>query len=138
MTEGIPGARLQHVAMRVRDVQRSLQFYIEGMGFQRCTEFGGSPKIDLGSGTLLELFPLEDEHLLPVEGVIVHFAILTSDCAAAVEVARAAGAKIVMEPKVIDEDSDEFPSRKIAFFEGLEGERIELVEVIQRDCVFGC
>jgi glyoxylase I family protein len=125
----VPTTKLQHVAIRVRDIPRTLKFYIDGLGFKRHTVFGGAPKIEIGEGSFLELFPSDQEAPEDV-GTIVHFAILTDDCDAAVEVARSVGAEVVMEPKYIDQDSEGFPTRRIAFCKGPDGEQIEFVEVV--------
>ena len=62
-------------------------------------------------------------------GSIIHFALRTSDCDAAIERARAAGATVTIEPKSVNIPSEphETPVR-IAFCKGPDGEVIEFFQ----------
>jgi glyoxylase I family protein len=67
----------------------------------------------------------------PPEGAILHYALRTTDCDAALERARAAGATVTMEPKTIPLESE--PQKitiRIAFCKGPDG---ELIEFFQND-----
>jgi glyoxylase I family protein len=63
------------------------------------------------------------------EGSILHFALRTSDCDAALERARAAGAEVTVEPKDVTIDSRPSPTPiRIAFCKGPDGEIIEFFQ----------
>lgn len=135
--EVIPGCGYHHVAIRASDFERTLQFYTEGLGFRPAVRWGqGDGRavlLDTGDGNYMEVFaggkraPGEPAP----EGAILHFAFRTTDCDAAIERARAAGAKVTVEPKTIPLESE--PQKitiRIAFCQGPDG---ELIEFFQND-----
>src|SRR5215210_3455550 len=104
----IPGCGYHHVALRAYDFERTLRFYIDGLGCRLAYQWGEGDKraamLDTGDGNYVEVFaggkraPGE-----PVpEGALLHFALRTRDCDLAIERARAAGAEVTMEPKSLD------------------------------------
>jgi glyoxylase I family protein len=132
----IPGCGYHHVAIRASDFDGTLRFYTEGLGFRVAVGWGQgdgrAALLDTGDGNYMEVFaggkraPGE-----PVpEGAILHYALRTTDCDAAIERARAAGATVTMEPKTLDLDSQPKISIRIAFCRGLDG---ELIEFFQND-----
>ena len=126
----IGGGGFHHLAMTVSDLDKSLSFYVDGLGFKVAKTWGAPEKpaalLDTGDGNYVELFSGRTE---PAgDGMVAHFAIRTDDCTAAIEVARAAGAEVTVEAKNVDIQSDPpFPVR-IAFFKGPDGEIVELFE----------
>ncbi len=64
------------------------------------------------------------------EGALLHFALRTNNCDAALERARAAGATVTMEPKSVTPAHAEEPKQtfRIAFVKGLNGEVIEFFQ----------
>ena len=124
----IPGAGFHHLALISSDFERSLKFYIEGLG---CTYVRGWGEgkgriamIDFGSGHLLEIFARGNggEQADPR---FLHLAIATSDPDAAYEAALKAGAQPVDPPKDVDIQSDPVFPVRIAFVKGPDGEILE-------------
>ena len=130
----IPGCGYHHVALRASDFDRTLQFYIEGLGCRLAYRWGEGDKraamLDTGDGNYIEVFaggkrtPGE-----PVpEGALLHYALRTEDCDGAIERARAAGAEVTVEPKSLDLPGDPPLPVRIAFCRGLDGEIIEFFQ----------
>jgi glyoxylase I family protein len=98
----IGGGGFHHVAIRAYDWDKSVKFYMEALGFEEKIRWGEGPErgimLDTGDGNYLEIFANGSGEPKP-EGCIIHFALRTDDCDAAVERARAAGAVITTEPK---------------------------------------
>jgi len=120
------GGGFHHVFMKVKDLNKSLEFY-KGLGFVEKTSWGeGAGKmalLDTGDGNYFELGQGE-----PDQGVSLHVALRTDDCNKAIEVARSLGAKVTMEPKSLDLPSNPPIPVRIAFFSGPDGEVIELFQ----------
>ena len=100
----IGGGGFHHVAMRVRDFDASVRFYTQALGMKEKLSWGEGDgraiMLDTGDGSCIELFAGGREP--KPEGVILHFALRTTDCDAALARARAAGAEVTMEPKSLD------------------------------------
>lgn len=137
--ETLKGGGFHHLAFRVQDLDASLKFYIDGLGCRRAYGWGKDARaeggtdsravmLDTGDGNYLELFgggkPVET---VP-EGVLLHFALRTADCDAALEKARAAGAAVTIEPKTVSIDGDTPTDFRIAFVKGPDGEVIEFFQ----------
>ncbi|MCY3021622.1 MAG: VOC family protein [Planctomycetota bacterium] len=126
------GGGFHHVAIKVRDFDAAKKFYVAGLGFAETISWGEGDgravMLDAGDGNYLEIFAGGPAEPRP-EGVVVHFALRTSDCDAALARARAAGAQVTMEPKSV-----EIPSKpaktpvRIAFCKGPGGEVIEFFQ----------
>ncbi len=126
----IPGCGFHHVAIRTADWDQSLRFWQEGLGFGLGVEWGEVPRracmLDTGDGNYLEIFERDPrEPDAPSEAAILHFCLRTDDCDAALELARAAGAEVTMEPKSLTLSGIEV---RIAFFRGPDGEICELFQ----------
>lgn len=137
------GGGFHHIAVRAYDFEKTLRFYCEGLGFRRVYGWGedGRPKgerdsravmLDTGDGNYLEVFaggtrPPDQE---APEGALLHFALRTADCDAALERARAAGAVVTVEPKTVPIAGDTPMDFRIAFVKGPDG---EIVEFFQND-----
>ncbi|QYR21598.1 VOC family protein [Paenibacillus sp. sptzw28] len=124
----IGGGGFHHVAIRVYDFDATVRFYSEVLGFQEKVRWGeGSSRaimLDTGDGNYLEVFAGGTEGAKP-EGAFLHLALRSDDVDGAVELARAAGMEVTVEPK--DAVLGGIPVR-IAFFKGPDGEIIELFQ----------
>lgn len=134
------GGGFHHIAIRAYDFEATLKFYMEGLGFTRRYGWGedGRAKgerdsravmLDTGDGNYLEVFaggPKPD--LDAPEGALIHYALRTTDCAAALERARQAGATVTVETKTVPIQGDTPTDFTIAFVRGLNGEIIEFFQ----------
>ena len=128
----IGGGGFHHVAIRARDFDATLKFYTEGLGFKEKISWGEGNKratmLDTGDGNYLEVFAGGQDGSKP-EGAIIHFALRTGDCDAAIERARTAGAEVTVEPKDVDIPSRPGPTPvRLAFCKGPDGEVIEFFQ----------
>ena len=127
----IGGGGFHHVSMRVRDIDASSKFYIEGLGVSPRLTWGQGEKrtilLDTGDGNYFEISGGGPE-APKQEGIFLHLALRTTDCETAVERARAAGAEITVEPKDVMLPSVPPTPVRIAFFKGPDGELIELFQ----------
>lgn len=127
----IAGGGFHHVSMRVRDLDATLRFYTEGLGFPARLSWGPAANrtilLDTGDGNYLEVSAGESEGFNP-EGVIRHLAFRTTDCDKAIEAARAAGAEVTAEPKDVLLSSDPPTPMRRAFCKGPDGEVIEFFQ----------
>ena len=130
--DAIGGGGFHHIAMRTADFDATVRFYTEGLGFREKISWGEGDKravmLDTGDGNYLEVFAGGTDGPTP-EGAIVHFALRTADCDAAIRRARSAGADITAEPKDVDIPSRPDPTPvRIAFCKGPNGETIEFFQ----------
>ncbi len=132
----IKSCGFHHVAVRTPDWDGSLRFWTEGLGFHLALQWGAAPNraclLDTGDGNYLELFEREPLANVEAESPIMHFALRTDDCDAAVERARAAGAEVTVEPKVPQPFLDQGVTARIAFVKGPGG---EICEFFQSDAL---
>lgn len=126
----IKGCGFHHLSMRVRDIEASLKFYRDTLGFVEKTAWGEGEKrtvlLDTGDGNYFEISQGEAG-----EGgsVYHHIALRADDCGAALEAARAAGVEVTMETRDISLDSTMGAlNLRIAFFKGPDGELVELFQ----------
>lgn len=128
----IGGGGFHHVAIRAHNFEASVKFYTEAMGFQQKISWGEGKRraimLDTGDGNYLEIFANGTDEPKPV-GSIIHFALRTSDCDAAIERARAAGAEVTVEPKDVEIPSEPHKTPvRIAFCKGPDDEIIEFFQ----------
>jgi len=127
----IKGCGFHHLSMRVRDLDSSIKFYTEGLGFVERFSWGEAPKktvlLDTGDGNYFELSQGDPEKVHG-EGIFHHIALRADDCGAALEAARAAGAEVTVETRDIALSSKPPIPIRIAFFKGPDGEVIELFQ----------
>lgn len=127
--ENLFGIGIHHIALHVSDLNRSLAFYCEGLGFRlyRRWKNGESENalVDFGQG-YLELFsPAPDRGHLPAAGVSPHFAFAAEDVSACFERAVKAGAGIKRELTDLVIPSEPPLPITVAFVTGPDGETIE-------------
>jgi glyoxylase I family protein len=83
--------------------------------------------LDAGNGNCVEVFA--GGKSAPAEGNIVHFALRTGDCDAALRRAQAAGATVTAEPKTVEIAAKSGPvSVRIAFIRSPGGEVVEFFQ----------
>ena len=127
----IKGCGFHHVSMKVKDLDKTIRFYTEGLGFVERFSWGQHPRrtvlLDTGDGNYFEVSQ-GDLHREHGEGVFRHLALRVDDCEAAIESARAAGAKVTVATKDVTLSSEPPLHLRIAFFEGPDGELIELFQ----------
>ena len=128
----IGGGGFHHIAMRVPDFDSAVKFYTEGLGFTEKLAWGQGEQravmLDTGDGSYLEIFAGGTDEP-GVEGSLLHFALRTSNCDAALARARVSGAEVTMEPKDVDIPSTPHPTPvRIAFCQGPAGEIIEFFQ----------
>ncbi len=125
------GPGFHHVSMRVRDLDKSIKFYTEGLGFVERFSWGQDPKrtvlLDTGDGNYFEISQ-GAPHQEYGDGIFRHISLRADDCDAALEVARAAGAEVTVEPKDITKSGEPPLKFRVAFFKGPDGELIELFQ----------
>lgn len=124
----IGGGGYHHIAIRVYDFDRTVSFYIEVLGFTERVRWGEGDSraimLDTGDSNYLEVFAGGTEGQKG-EGAFLHLALRSDNVTEAIELARAAGMEVTVEPK--DVVLGGIPVR-IAFFKGPDGEIIELFE----------
>jgi glyoxylase I family protein len=127
----IKGCGFHHVFLKVSNLENSLKFYKEGLGFVEKTSWGqGAGKmvlLDTGDGNYFELSQGSPDQIKE-GGIYLHLALRTDDCDASLEAARAAGAMVTMEPRDVNIPSNPVLPVRIAFFKGPDGEVIELFQ----------
>lgn len=127
----IKGCGFHHLSMSVRDLEKSIEFYTEALGFVEKVSWGKAPKrtvlLDTGDGNYFEISQADSPQDFE-EGVFKHIALRVDDCKAAIELARKAGAEVTMETRDIDLSSEPSIPIRIAFFKGPDGEIVELFQ----------
>lgn len=121
-----------HIAIRVKDFDASVKFYIEGLGLTPAITWGeGDARAVMllaGNGNYIEVFAGGSAELRP-EGCYLHLAFNTDDCDAAFQRAIAAGGEVQMEPKSLTIPSSPQPTPvRIGFVKGLDGEILEFFQ----------
>ena len=127
----IKGCGFHHLSMNVRDLNKSIKFYTEALGFVEKVSWGEAPKrtvlLDTGDGNYFEISQADKAQDFE-EGVFKHIALRVDDCKSAIELARKAGAEVTMETRDIDLSSEPSIPIRIAFFKGPDGEIVELFQ----------
>ena len=136
----LSGGGFHHIAIKAYDFDATLKFYIDGLGCKRVHGWGRDDRanggrdsraalLDVGDGNYIEVFagrtrpPAFEEG---AEDALLHFALRTTNTAAALERARNAGAIVTVETKSVTPNNSDRPLElTIAFVRGLNGEIIE-------------
>lgn len=130
----IQSAGIHHIAVQARDWEQSRHFYEEvlGMPYITTVETPGEKFafFDTGNGSYIELFYPNQDTPAPgnraANDPVTHFALTTSNLHEVIERVRAARYKITDEPfRIMLGNWDAI----VAFFEGPNGESIELFQV---------
>lgn len=127
----IGGGGFHHFAIKVKEFEACVRFYTAALGFVEKIRWGeGDGRgilLDSGDGNYLEIFAGGSGE--KPTGPMIHFALRTNDCDAALERARQAGALVTMEPKDVTIPSTPGPTQvRIAFCQGPGGEVIEFFQ----------
>jgi glyoxylase I family protein len=128
----IEGCSFHHVAMKVKDFDGVVRFYVQGLGFRETKRWGEGDgravMLDCGDGSCIEVFAGGAAGSVP-EGAWLHYALSVKNCDASLAAALAAGAVQTMPPTTLDVPSTPAPFRvRIAFCRGLGGETIEFMQ----------
>ena len=125
------GGGFHHVSMKVRDIEASIRFYTEALGFVHKLTWGEGPTrtvlLDTGDGNYFEISGGRTEDASPA-GHFAHIALRTTDSDAVIAQVRAAGAEVTVEPRDVSLPSKPPTPIRIAFFKGPDGELIELFD----------
>jgi len=132
----VPGCGFHHVAIRTSKWEESMAFWTEAVGFRQAVHWGEAPAracmLDTGDGNYLEIFERAAPPAVAIpegaEANILHFCFRTSDCDAATERARAAGAEVTMEPKTLEVFGEPRIPVRISFIKGPDGEICEFFQ----------
>lgn len=127
---------IHHVALLTSDLEKSIKFYTEGLGFKlaRSWRNGDNTKtiamIDLGNGNNLELFSDNDglTDYPQNAGTYTHLAFRVDDTRKAFERAIEYGATEHMLPKDMTMPSDPPYHVALSFVKGPDGELLEFFE----------
>ena len=135
----IKGARFHHIALKVKDIDLAERFYLEGLGFTKCGQWGEGDgralMVDMGDGGIIEIFAggredapgLEDASGL--SGSFFHLAIGVEDARAAFQRAIENGAVEKVYPKELTLKTLPNPTDVVlAFVYGPNGEVIEFMQ----------
>ncbi len=142
-----PASGFHHVAIRATDFDRTIRFYIEGLGFRVHHEFAVPGRIDraafldAGDGRYVEVFGqgsnVQSEGRRRrdgeerTEGALLHFCLRVTDTEAAYARALAAGGAPRVAPRTATLGQDPLVEVRIAFVTGPDGEVIEFLQSAQ-------
>jgi len=131
--EKIKNIGVHHLAISANDLEKSVEFYVNGLGFTQTMAWGeGNNRavmLDIGNGSHFEIFANGNAEPASNEK-IVHFAFTTSDPDGAYENAIAAGAVSHAAPFEVKIPSDPPLPVRIAFVKGPDGELLEFFKVM--------
>lgn len=121
-----------HIAMRVKDFERVVEFYTSGLGYKKDISWGvgdgRAQMIDIGNNNYIEIFAGGTQETCAENQGLLHIALRSDDCNKDVEKALNAGAILTMPVTDIDLDTSPVKKIRIAFCKGLQGEIIEFFE----------
>jgi glyoxylase I family protein len=127
----IKGCGFHHLSIKVKDLEKSIKFYTEVLGFVLKASWGKPPKrtvlLDTGDGNYFEISQREQNQEWG-EGIFRHIALRANDTNSAIKIAKKAGAEVTIEPRDVTLKNDPPIPVRIAFFKGPDGELIELFQ----------
>ncbi len=126
----IGGGGFHHVAIRVANFEKSVEFYTQALGFTEHARWGEGDKrailMDCGDGNFFEMFAGAPADASASDaGPFIHVALRSDDVDGAIARARAGGAEVTIEPKDVTIPSDPPMPVRIAFCRAPGGEVIE-------------
>ena len=135
----LPGVSFHHIALQVKDFDREVAFFRDGLGLTPYTSWNSGVKkimlLELGNGGMVELFS-EGTEDAQTNARYIHFALHVDDVQAAYDKAIAAGASPIMEPSVKPLDSHPVKlTLNCAFVRAPGGEEVEFIRVLASDPV---
>ena len=121
--------KLDHIGIVVKDTQRSIEFYTQGLG-AKVVDSHSRPDLCLTflevGGQVIELVQHLGTDYIPRErGPVDHIAFLVDNLQDALAKVRIAGATLLYPQPI------EIANKRITFFTGPDGERLEFVELIK-------
>lgn len=123
-----------HVAVHSRVYDESVRFYTEVLGLKQRVEFVLKGQrvslLDSGGGAYVEIFD-KPNRADGTSSCLVHFALRCREVDALIDRVRASGRKITVEPTSLQLETNVGPKPfgiRIAFFEGPDGESVELFD----------
>jgi lactoylglutathione lyase len=118
---------LDHINIQTRDLEKSVQFYSEALGFTlvKRLDLGSMKLVFLTLDTVTVELSEANEGVPCRDGVIDHFSLRVPDIFAAVEVLKNYGLELITPEPVALESLFHY----IFFFRGPSGEKIELVQL---------
>lgn len=126
----ISGIGFHHAGLASADLERSLKFYIDGLGGKLMRSWGeGKDRIvmvDMGGGAVLEIFA-NGENSSEQNARWIHFAFQVDSPDEAYEAALKAGASSHMEPQDMVLPSEPPCPIRVAFAKGPDGEILEFI-----------
>ncbi|MHB1485019.1 MAG: VOC family protein [Saccharofermentanales bacterium] len=120
-----------HVAMKVEDFDKVVEFYTTGLGYKKGIAWGDGDgravMIDVGNENFIEIFAggkVPDEN----DGAFIHIALKSRNCEKDIDRAEKAGAVITVKVMNVDIPSNPVKKVRIAFCRGLNGEILEFFQ----------
>lgn len=122
-------AKLEHIGILAENMEASIKFYTKTLGMKLVERRSLEKNVELAflsfpgqESVQVELIG-RDPNGMPEEGLVNHLAITVDDIEAAINRLRQQGVEVSEEwPKTI------LDGRKIAFFKGPSGEKLELFQ----------
>jgi glyoxylase I family protein len=131
----IGGGGFHHLALRVRDFDKSIKFYSEVLGFKSKIVFPHPwdknikkiAMMETGDGNYMEIFS-DGPKDLKTNGAFFHVAFRTDNVDAVIERIKKAGFGIIIEPIDLILDPDTPTILRVAMVKGPDGEELEFCQ----------